>query len=326
MSIRNGAWACLLAVASLVPAAAVFAQENPANYPTRPIRIIISVAPGAGADMVARMTAEVLEKAWGQSVVIDSRPGGGGVIASTYAARAEPDGHTLYQNGFGLLMQGAAKRVEFDVLKTFEPVVRTTSQPYILLGHPRLTANSIKELIALSKQKTLTYAGSAGVGSAVHIGMSRLAKVSGMDIKYIAYKGSAPSILALMGGEIDMAATSAMAATGALKTGKVRALANLGAKRVPALPDLPTLAEQGFPQVVVDNSYNLWVPAKTPMPIIDKINKTVSEGMNTPKYEQLLQSRGSEAVDPMPQAELKKDVQEEYAQIASTIKELGIKF
>jgi tripartite-type tricarboxylate transporter receptor subunit TctC len=156
--------------------------------------------------------------------------------------------------------------------------------------------------------------------------MSRLSKVSGMDIKYIAYKGSAPSILALMGGEIDMAATSAMSATGAIKTGKVRALANLGAKRVPALPDLPTLAEQGFPQVVVDNSYNLWVPAKTPKTIIDKINKTVSEGMNTPKYEKLLQSRGSEAVDPMPQAELKKDVQQEYAEITATIKELGIKF
>jgi tripartite-type tricarboxylate transporter receptor subunit TctC len=156
--------------------------------------------------------------------------------------------------------------------------------------------------------------------------MSRLAKVSGMDIKYIAYKGSAPSILALMGGEIDMAATSAMSATGAIKTGKVRALANLGAKRVPALPDLPTLAEQGFPQVVIDNSYNLWVPAKTPKAIIDKINKTVSEGMNTPKYEKLLQSRGSEAVDPMPQAELKKDVQQEYTEITATIKELGIKF
>jgi tripartite-type tricarboxylate transporter receptor subunit TctC len=325
MSIRSKKWFYLLAAATLAPTTAAFAQDA-AKFPTRPIRIIISVAPGAGADMVARMTAEVLEKAWGQSVIVDSRPGGGGVIASTTAARAEPDGYTMLQNGFSLLMQGAANRVDFDVLKTFEPVVRTTSQPYILIVHPRVTANSIKELLALSKQKTLTYAGSSGVGSAVHIGMSRLAKVSGMDIKYIAYKGSAPSILALMGGEIDMAATSAMSATGAIKTGKVRALANLGAKRVPALPDLPTLAEQGFPQVVIDNSYNLWVPAKTPKAIIDKINKTVSEGMNTPKYEKLLQSRGSEAVDPMPQAELKKDVQQEYTEITATIKELGIKF
>jgi len=325
MSIRNlGVY--LSAAAVMGPAGVAFAQEKPVNYPTRPIRIIISVAPGAGSDMVARMTAEVLQDAWGQNVVIDSRPGGGGVIASNAAARAQPDGYTLYQNGFGLLMQGAAQRVEFDVLKTFEPVVRTTSQPYILLVHPRVGATSVKELVAASKQKMLTYAGSSGVGSAVHIGMSQLGKVSGMNIKYIAYKGSAPSILALMGGEIDMAATSAMSAVGAVKTGKVRALANLGEKRVPALPDLPTLAEQGYPNVIIDNSYNLWAPAGTPKPVLAAVNAVVSKGLNTPKYEQRLQSLGSEAFDPMPPDQLKKLVAKDYASIVATIKELGIKF
>jgi tripartite-type tricarboxylate transporter receptor subunit TctC len=326
MSIRQNKWIYLLAAATMTPAAAAFAVDKPANYPTRPIRIIISVAPGAGADMVARMTAEILQEAWGQNVVIDSRPGGGGVIASTTAARAQPDGYTLYQNGFGLLMQGAAQRVDFDVLKTFEPVVRTTSQPYILLVHPRVSATSVKDLVGLSKQKMLTYAGSSGVGSAVHIGMSQLAKVSGMNIKYIAYKGSAPSILALMGGEIDMAATSAMSATGAIKTGKVRALANLGEKRVPALPDLPTLAEQGYPNVVIDNSYNLWAPAGTPKPIVAAVNNVVSKGLNSPVYEKRLQSLGSDAFDPMPPDQLKKLVAKDYAEIVGTIKELGIKF
>src|SRR5690606_27627978 len=135
-------------------------------------------------------------------------------------------------------------------------------QPYILVVHPRVSATSLKELIALTKSNQLTYSGSSGIGSAVHIGMSQLAKEAGMNIKYIPYKGSAPSLLALMGGEIDMAATSAMSATGAIRTGKVRGFLNLGVKRVPALPDLPTLKELGY-QTVVANQYNLWAPAKT---------------------------------------------------------------
>jgi tripartite-type tricarboxylate transporter receptor subunit TctC len=316
---------CLFAGAALGQSVATFAQQKPADYPTRPIRILISVNPGAGADMVARMTSEILHKAWGENVIVESRPGGGGTVASGIAARAEPDGYTLYQNGFGLLMQGAAKRVEFDVLKTFQPVVRTTEQPYILVVHPRITAHSVKDLIALSKTKQITYSGSSGIGSTVHIGMSQLAKESGMDIKYIPYKGSAPALLALMGGEIDMAATSAMSATGAIKTGKVRGLVNLGTKRVKALPDLPTLKEQGY-NTVVANAYNLWVPAKTPQPIVLALNKVVSDGMNSPEYTKRLQAVGSDSADWISPADLKKEVTKEYAELEQAIKELGIKF
>jgi tripartite-type tricarboxylate transporter receptor subunit TctC len=317
---------CLLASTTLASSAGALAQDKLPNYPERPLRIIISGSPGAGSDMVARMTAEMLHDAWGHTVVVDSRPGGGGVVASTLAARATPDGYTLFQNGFGLLLQGAAKRVDFDVLTTFVPIVRTTEQPYILLVHPRVSANSIKEIVALSKTKTLTYAGSSGVGSTVHIGMSQLAKVSGMNIKYIAYKGSAPSILALMGGEIDMAATASLSAVGAIKTGKVRGVANLGKKRVAALPDLPTLAEQGFPTVEVGNNYHLFAPAGTPRPIINVLNKVISSGMNSPKYEQRLQAVGSDAVDPMSPEDLKKKIDKEYAELVVSVRELGLKF
>ncbi|MGH8639211.1 MAG: Bug family tripartite tricarboxylate transporter substrate binding protein [Burkholderiales bacterium] len=326
MNTVIGSIGCLLASTTLMHAAGALAQDKLPDYPKRPLRIIISGSPGAGSDMVARMTAEMLTDAWGQSVVVDSRPGGGGVVASTYASRAEPDGYTLFQNGFGLLLQGAAKRVKFDVLKTFVPIVRTTQQPYILLVHPRVTANSIKEIVALSKAKTVTYAGSSGVGSTVHIGMSQLAKVSGMNIKYVAYKGSAPSILALMGGEIDMAATASLSAVGAIKTGKVRAIANLGKKRVPALADLPTLAEQGFPTVEVANKYQLWAPAGVPRPIIDVLNKVVSTGMNSPKYEKRLHAVGADVVDPISPEQLKKEIDKEYEELVVTIKELGIKF
>jgi tripartite-type tricarboxylate transporter receptor subunit TctC len=317
---------CWLTPAALAYSSAAFAQQKPADYPVRPIRIIIGVAPGAGADFVARLTGQILSDRWGQNVVVDPRPGGGGVIASGLAAKAAPDGYTLYQNGFGLLLQGATKRVDFDVLKTFIPIVRTTSQPYILLVNPNLPAKSVKELIAHSAAKPLTYAGSSGVGSTVHLGMERLAGLSGMKVKHVAYKGSSPAILALMGGEINMAATSAMSAIAAVKTGKVRALASLGLKRVPVLPDLPTVAEQGFPGFSITNSYNLWAPEKTPGAIVAAINRVVSEGMNSPKMESQLIARGSEPVDPMPPKELKAAVARDYAEIQKSVKQLGLTF
>jgi tripartite-type tricarboxylate transporter receptor subunit TctC len=320
---KLGYW---LAPAAFAYGTAVLAQDKPPGYPVRPIRIIISVAPGAGADMVARITAQILIDKWGQNAVVDPRPGGGGVIASTYAAKAEPDGYTLYQNGFGLLFQGAAQRVPFDVLKVFDPVVRTTSQPYILMATSNITAKTMKELIALSATKPLTYAGSSGVGSTVHLGMERLASLSGIKLKHIAYKGSAPAILALMGGEINMAAGSAMSSIAAIKTGKVRALATLGLKRVPVLPDLPSVAEQGYPGFSIDNSYNLWAPAGTPPAIIAALNRVISDGMNAPEVEKRLIASGSEAVDPISPQQLKKILASDYADIVRTVKQLGLKF
>ena len=326
MNIMIRKLGCWLTPVVLAHSTAMWAQDKPPGYPVRPIRIVISVAPGAGADMVARLTAQILSDRWGQNVVVDPRPGGGGVIASTLVAKAEPDGYTLYQNGFGLLIQGATERVPFDVLKTFEPVVRTTSQPYILLVSASVPAKSVKELIAHSASKPLTYAGSSGVGSTVHLGMERLASLSSMKLKHIAYKGSSPAILALMGGEINMAATSAMSAIAAIQTGKVRALATLGLKRVPVLPDLPTVAEQGFAGFSITNSYNLWVPAGTPPAIIAAINRVVSIGINSPEVEKRLAASGSEAVDPMPPKELKAALARDYAEIEKSVKQLGLKF
>ncbi len=324
MSTKIRSLACLVAPAVLAFSTAAPAQEKTAGYPVRPVRIIISVSPGAGADMIARATAQMLSQHWGQNVVVEPRPGGGGVIATETAAKATPDGYTLYQNGFGLLLQGAMKRVPFDVLKTFDPMVRTTSQPYILLAHQSLQAKSVKELIALSAAKPLTYSGSSGIGSTVHLGMERFATMSGMKLKYIAYKGSAPAILALMGGEINMAATSAMSAIAAIKTGKVRALATLGLTRVAALPDLPTVAEQGYPGFSITNSYNLWAPAGAPRKIIAEVNRVVGEGMHTPQMTARLAASGSEPAERMTPEKLKATLVREYAEIARSVADLNL--
>jgi len=297
-----------------------------AAYPERPIRIIISVAPGAGSDMVARLVGKILTEKLGQNVIVDSRPGGGGVIASEIASKAEPDGYTLYQNGFGLLMQAATKRTEFDVMKTFEPIVRLTSQPYILMVTDKVAAKNIKELIAEASTKHLTYAGSSGIGSSVHLGMERFAKLAKVQLKHVAYKGSSPAIRALMGGEIHMAAGSAMASTAAVKTGKVRALANLGLERIPALPDLPTVAEQGFPGFSVDNQYFMWARIGTPTAILEQLARVIPEGMNTPEVTKLLNASGSAPGKAMPRAALKAEVAKEYAEIEEAVKALGLKF
>ena len=321
-----GKLACCVAPVLLGYGSVALAQDKPAGYPVRPIRIIIGVAAGAGADMVARTSAQILSERWGQNVVVEPRPGGGGVIASENAAKAAPDGYTLYQSGFGILYQGATKRVPFDPLKVFEPVVRITQQPYVLLVHPSIPAKSLKELLALTATKPLTYAGSSGTGSTVHLGMERLAKVSGAKIKHVAYKGSAPALLALMGGEINMAATSAMSATGAIKTGKVRGVATLGSKRIEALPDLPSIAEQGFPGVTITNRYDVWAPAKTPVPILEAIHRVLLDGFHSPQVVQKLAADGSEPADRMTRADLKKALAREYADLERSVKELGLQF
>ncbi len=314
------------ALALLAWSASTLAQGSAPSYPNRPLRIIIGVPPGAGADTVARMTAEILSAQLGQNVIVDPRPGGGGVIASTYAAKAEPDGYTLYQNGFGILLQGATQRIPFDPLKAFIPVVRKTHQPYIMIVQPGYPARSVKDMIELSKAKPITYAGSSGVGSTVHIGMEKLAKLSGMRLKHVSYKGGAASNLAVMGGEIDVACAAALSAVTAVKSGKARALASLGAERIAVFADLPTVAEQGYPGFEISNMYNLWVPAGTPSAIIETLNKVVSTGLNTPAYRKRLEALGSAPVKPMGVADVKRTIEEDYAEVKQAVKALGIKF
>jgi tripartite-type tricarboxylate transporter receptor subunit TctC len=211
------------------------------------------------------------------------------------------------------------------VLKAFEPVASLSTQPYILLGHVSLPAKSVKELIALSATKPLTYGGGSGVGATVHVGMERLGRVSGLQLKYIAYKGSAPAILALMGGELQMATSSAMAATAAIRTGKVRGIANLGPKRIASLPDLPTIGEQGIKDYTLTNRYNWWAPAKTPRSVIAALNTVVNDGMHTPEMIKRLAAEGSEPPERMTPAELKPLVTREYAEVERAVKALNLK-
>ena len=315
MNAASRALRCWLAPMVLVWGAAAFAQDKPPDYPMRPIRIIIAVAPGAGADYVARATAQMLTDRWGQNAVVDSRPGGAGVVAVELLARSSPDGYTMLQFGDGMMLIAAHKRVSFDVFKSFDPVVSSSTQPYVLLIHPSVPAKSVKELVALSATKPVTYAGGGGVGGTVNVGMERLASLSNMKLKYVAYKGAAPAILALLGGEIQMVCASAMASSAAIRTGKVRGLATTGAKRIAALPDLPTVAEQGVPDYKLTNRYNIWVPAGTPRAITAAINRVVTDGMHSPQMMQRLAAEGSEPAERMTPPELRATLAREYLEV-----------
>jgi tripartite-type tricarboxylate transporter receptor subunit TctC len=315
----------LFAAALLVPPAA--AQDKEANYPVRPLRILISVSPGAGADMVARMTAQILHERWGQNVIVDPRPGGGGVVASETLRKSQPDGYTLMQNGTGILFQTATKRVAYDVLKEFTPVVPLTMQPYILVAHPSVPATSIKELVAISAGKPLRYAGSSGIGGTVHFGMEELGRHTGMKLRLVPYKGSSNAYLALLGGEVQLVCGSVMSATTLIRSGKVRGIASLGLKRAVTLPDLPTAIEQGLPSgFSVDNRYALFVKAGTPRPIIEAINRAAAEGINAPQNVQRLTADGSEPAPRMTPEELLADLTRKRQEIDAQVKEMGLTF
>ena len=247
------------------------------------------------------------------------------MIAVELAARSAPDGYTLLSLGDNFMLLGALKRVPFDVLKAFDPVVPTSAQPYVLLANPSMPFKSIKELVAYSATRRVTYSGSSGVGATVHLGMERLAQLSGAKLLFIPYKGTAPGILAAMGGEINMVGASSLSATAAIKTGKVRALAALSLARIPSMPDLPTVAEQGFPGFKITNRYGLHAPAGTPRAIIAAINRVVSDGMHSPQMRQKLEAEGAQPAERMTPEQLKATIAREYAEVEQQVKRLNIK-
>jgi tripartite-type tricarboxylate transporter receptor subunit TctC len=315
---------CGVAFVLIACVTAAAAANKPANYPLRPVRIIVGVAPGAGNDAITRAAAQMLSDRWAQTVVVDNRPGGGTVIAAELGAQAAPDGYTILSATDTIMLLGAMKRVPFDIRKAFEPIVVMTSQPYILVVNPSLPVKSVKELVAFSQTKPLSY-GSSGVGTTVHFGMERLAALTGAKLVHVPYKGTAPALIAVMGGEIHMVPGSAISASAAMRTGKVRGIAVMGLKRLSSLPELPTVSESGLRDFKIVNSYNLFAPAGTPRPIVLAINAVVAEGMNAPQMAQKLAAEGSEPGERMTPDEFKAQLAKEYSDVETQVKQLNIK-
>jgi len=245
------------------------------TYPDRPVRVFVGLAPGGGTDSVTRILTQKLSEVFGQSFVVDNRPGAGGNVAGELAARAAPDGHTLITvTPTHVTNPSLYRNVRYDAIKDFAPIVLIVHAQYYLSVSNTVPATTVKELIALAKTQRLSYA-SSGIGSANHLSGELFRTMAGIDMVHVPYKGGAPALSALIAGEVQVSFTSGVIIPHA-KAGRLKTLAVTGGKRTPLAPDIPTIAEAGVPGYQVTGWYGMAAPAGTPKPIIERLNVTIN--------------------------------------------------
>ncbi len=317
--------AALLALASVMTAAPMFAQAQSA-YPDKPVRFVVPYPPGGGTDVIARIVQGKFQQLLGQTIIIENRGGSGGSIGTDVAAKSAPDGYSvLFTLSSHTINPAIFPKLPFDTLKDFEPVGTVASLPQILVVLPNFPAKNVTELIALAKSKPeqLQFA-SVGNGSPSHLAGELLNLRAGTKITHIPYKGGGPAINDVLGGQVPMLWVSIPAAAQFVKTGKLRALGVSTIKRSAAFPDVPTVQEQGVADFEVDSWYAMFVPAKTPKPVIERLNKALNQVVADPEVRERLLGQGSEGVGGTPDA-LGKVVHAEMAKWAKLVKDANIK-
>jgi len=304
------AFASWMAVA--LPAAAQQAGSAAGNYPNKSIRLVVPSAPGGGTDIIARWIGQGLTDAWGQTVVVDNRGGGGGTVGVTIVAKAPQDGHTMLLGSVGHLTFApvARKGLAYDAQKDIAPITLAANQPFLVAAAPSLPVKSIADLITLAKSKPggVVY-GSGGVGSASHLGLALLELQAGISMQHISYKGSNPALTAVMGGEVQLVIAGLATVMPHMKSGRVRGLAVTGSKRAQVAPDVPTAAESGAKGYSFDVWYGLVYTGGTPRAVVEKGNTTLVKMLKSPSMNKQFLSQG---VEP-----LTSTVQEFEARIAS---------
>lgn len=264
--------------------ASVTLSAQAQQWPTKPVRFVVPFAPGGTSEIVARAVAQELSTSIGQTVFVENKPGGAGVIAMQEVSKADPDGHTLILGHVGTLAVNpyAMAKHPYDVNKEFAPVILLARVPNILAVAPNVKATTVKELVALAKAKpdTLTY-GSAGNGSSGHLAMEYFMAESGIRMIHVPYKGTGPMLQDILGGRVDVTFTGAPALKGQIEAGKLRALAVGSHERMAAFPKLPTVDESGYRDFETSQWYGILVPAKTPKAIIDKIAAAADKALKS---------------------------------------------
>jgi len=281
----------------LVLATAAAAQD----YPTKPVRLIVAFPPGGSNDVVARIVTTPLSERLGKQVVIDNRGGAGGVLGSEVAAGSPPDGYTLLLVSIAHTVNPWLYKLNYDPIKSFVPVAMLASGPNVMTVHPSVPVNSVKELIALAKQKPgeLNYA-SAGSGSFQHLGTELFKLMAGVDIVHVPFKGGGPAMIDVIGGHSQVLVSSLIQTMPHVRSGKLKALATGGAKRSAILPDIPTIAEAGVPGYEMTNWWGIVAPAGTPQPILDKLAKEIGAVLSTPETQKQFAADGAEVVQKSP--------------------------
>lgn len=293
---------------------AAMAYAGAQDYPIRPIRMVVPFAPGGGSDISGRILADGLGDALRQTIVVDNRPGAGSVLGCDIVAKSTPDGYTVLLGNISMAFNTALYRnLPYDVLRDFEPITLVTEQPNILVANPSLPAKSFKEFLALAAAEPgkLTF-GSAGLGSGTHLAMEMLLMSRKLDLVHVPYKGTGPALTALLGDQISVFFSTYASALPHVKAGRLRAFAVTSTKRTTTLPDVPTVAESGFPGYEYNTWYGFLAPAHTPRAIVQKLNKTAVAVLNSEKTRKRYLTQG---VDPIPStsehyaAHLKAEVQ-----------------
>jgi tripartite-type tricarboxylate transporter receptor subunit TctC len=265
-------------------------------WPTKPIRLVVPFPPGGPTDVVARIYALELAKALGQSVVVDNKAGASGQIGTQDVARALPDGHTLLANASSVvILPHVVTNVLYDIEREFAPVHLMASVPSVLIAPATTKAGTVKELVDGFKAqgKRINY-GSSSVGGAMHLAGEQFRTVTGLDMQHIAYKGGGPAIAAVVSGEVPMSFESLPAAMPAIRSGQLKVLAVSAPKRNPALPDVPTMIEQGFAGFDLGSWYGIWAPAKTPPAIVERLNAELVKIARQPETENRFAELGTD--------------------------------
>jgi tripartite-type tricarboxylate transporter receptor subunit TctC len=312
--------------AIVVFAVPVLAQPRAQNYPDRTVTLVVAIAPGGGIDAIARVFADKLRGRLGQSVVVENRVGAGGVIGADYVAKSAPDGYTLLLTTTSeALVKWLRRTVPFDVVHDFAPIGELAQAPLLFLVNPSLPVSTVGEFINFAKANPgkLSY-GTPGVGTPHQLVGEMLKQAAGIDVLHVPYRGSGPSLSGLLANQVPAIFATSVAVMPFIEAGKVRVLATAGDKRAPILPDVPTLAESGFPQVDVTTWFGVAAPAGTPAPIVERLNRELKAVAELPDVRQSLGAQGFTVAVSSPD-EFRRAIASRHDRFGRIIADVGLK-
>jgi len=314
----------IVAAIALVLAASALAQGT---YPSRPITMLVGFAPSGGTDIAARIIARKLSENIGQQVVVENRAGAGGNIAAEATAKATPDGHTILLSSVGPLTVAPHQiaSLPYNPLTDLTPISMAVVFANVLVVHPSVPANTLAEYVRLANSKpgSMTY-GTSGIGGAGHLAGELLKITAKADLTHVPYKGGGPAMSDLLGGQIRSSFASAPSAVPQVKAGKIRALATTGAARSASFPDVPTVAESGYPGYEATNWYAFVAPGRTPRDIVERLNREIVKALNTPETREQLLNNGMEPMPGTSEA-LARHIEREFRVWGRVVKEAGIR-
>jgi tripartite-type tricarboxylate transporter receptor subunit TctC len=297
-----------------------------APYPTKPVRLIVPQSPGASTDLTARLIAQKLSAAFGQTVVVDNRPGAGSIIGTDLVAKAAPDGYTLLVVASSITLNPSLhKNLPFDVVRDLAPITQLSAFPNLLTVHPALPVKTVKDLVALAKAKpgSLNY-GSSGSATGTHLSAELFKYMTGIDMVHVPYKGGGPAVQALLGGQVQLNFATIVSVLPHVRAGKLRGVAVTTAKRSPTMPDIPTIAESGVPGYDHGPWNGFLAPARTPRAVIARLNEETARILHLPETKAVFTNEGAEPVGNKPE-EFGAIIKAETAKWAKVIQAAGIK-